>query len=359
MTKYSFPTTMFSRLPLYSRPKEPAIGQPVLTQSSNERLSGRPRPSYRSGSPAALPPIPTGPSFVMDDDSTFPTGPIRAETLPPARTSTPPFRISRKPTPAENPIWDGRQRSLMASTVTTITSSKTPPPPPAPASAPQKSAFNGYGLGGILKARRSKQREPEEPVEETVRVPETNLPSIDSWLESREGVHKRSNTVNTVATQRRDPRKLHLRQSTFEPLRPPGEFVSTDPEPPLPALPQIPSQYAERTSSVPPPVETERIWEDTAEGRVGRLEWEQEGLERRKQGLRRDIWECEMRLKEGMEGEERRRVGREKERREEEVAGVEKELHDLGMRLHRAYRRLDERDGKEGPTHLWVSRATQ
>jgi hypothetical protein len=33
---------MFNRLPLYSRPKELQIGAPVLTQTTNERLSGRP-----------------------------------------------------------------------------------------------------------------------------------------------------------------------------------------------------------------------------------------------------------------------------------------------------------------------------
>jgi hypothetical protein len=33
---------MFNRLPLYSRPKDLQIGSPVLTQTTNERLSGRP-----------------------------------------------------------------------------------------------------------------------------------------------------------------------------------------------------------------------------------------------------------------------------------------------------------------------------
>lgn len=34
--------TMFGRLPLYTRPKEPAIGFPVLTESTNHALTGLP-----------------------------------------------------------------------------------------------------------------------------------------------------------------------------------------------------------------------------------------------------------------------------------------------------------------------------
>lgn len=75
MTKSSL-TTMFNRLPIYSRPKEPAIGHPVLTESSNARLSpdrgirivgldGRP---YRSGAfdtAKGLPQIPSVSSSLL------------------------------------------------------------------------------------------------------------------------------------------------------------------------------------------------------------------------------------------------------------------------------------------------------
>ena len=42
----------------------------------------------------------------------------------------------------------------------------------------------------------------------------------------------------------------------------------------------------------------------------------------------------------------------------QESADSELAIHDLGLKLHRAYRRRDKRDGGEGPTHLWVSRVT-
>lgn len=43
---------------------------------------------------------------------------------------------------------------------------------------------------------------------------------------------------------------------------------------------------------------------------------------------------------------------------ERELADVEKECHEVGMKLHRAWRRRDRKMGREGPTHLWVSRVS-
>lgn len=40
MTMTSSFTNMFNRLPIYTRPKEPAIGYPVLTESTNTNLTG-------------------------------------------------------------------------------------------------------------------------------------------------------------------------------------------------------------------------------------------------------------------------------------------------------------------------------
>lgn len=40
MTVTSSFTTMFGRLPIYTRPKEPAIGYPILTESTNTYLTG-------------------------------------------------------------------------------------------------------------------------------------------------------------------------------------------------------------------------------------------------------------------------------------------------------------------------------
>ncbi|KAI5858576.1 hypothetical protein BZA05DRAFT_381766 [Tricharina praecox] len=65
MAKSSF-TNMFNRLPIYSRPpKEPCIGEPVLTHTSNEQLSGkvpasvfRPPPSHEFDNHLGI--LPTG-----------------------------------------------------------------------------------------------------------------------------------------------------------------------------------------------------------------------------------------------------------------------------------------------------------
>ncbi|KUI63111.1 hypothetical protein VP1G_10232 [Cytospora mali] len=42
---------------------------------------------------------------------------------------------------------------------------------------------------------------------------------------------------------------------------------------------------------------------------------------------------------------------------ERELADVQREEHELGMKLHRAYKRLD-RHAEYEPTSLWVRRAT-
>lgn len=139
------------------------------------------------------------------------------------------------------------------------------------------------------------------------------------------------------------------------------------PMPSLPAMPEIPAQFSVPRTTPPAVVEEIRpasplrkVVEDdgTPAGRVRKLEYEQETLEGKKRRLRKRVWELEQRLppNECSAGPEQKRMLMEdKERREREVADVEKELHDLGMRLHRAYRRLDEGEGK---THLWISRAT-
>jgi len=41
------------------------------------------------------------------------------------------------------------------------------------------------------------------------------------------------------------------------------------------------------------------------------------------------------------------------EKKNEELASIEKEIHDIGMLIHRAWRRRC-RNGEEGPTHLWI-----
>jgi hypothetical protein len=208
------------------------------------------------------------------------------------------------------------------------------------------------------------------------------LNSIDDWLDSREGLHKRSNTVSTVSTQQhpRDNLKLHLRQSTFEPLQDSDSDSDSaeEGEPIMPIIPirflrkPTPSPLPARTSSLtpqphqqrelprrPPSPPTTPKEPSKPRGHIEQLEYEQAAQEERKTELRSEIWGIEQTLK--MATTERGLRERLRERLDglnQEYADAEKAAHDTGLKLYRAYRRQDKRDGVEGPTHLWVSRVT-
>jgi uncharacterized coiled-coil protein SlyX len=219
----------------------------------------------------------------------------------------------------------------------------------------------------------------------TSRPSPAGLKSIDDWLDSREGLHERSNTVSTVSTQQ-DPLKLHIRQSTFEPLRPSDEdsdssfeegepimpiipirFLRKPSPSPLPARstslqPQQPEQEHQRESPQRPPPSpptTPKKEPEKPGSHIEQLEYEQAAQEERITELRAEIWGIEQTLK--IASTERGLRERLKQRLDclnQEYADAEKAAHDLGLKLYRAYRRQDKRDGVEGPTHLWVSRVT-
>ncbi|KAI5858577.1 hypothetical protein BZA05DRAFT_381768 [Tricharina praecox] len=231
-----------------------------------------------------------------------------------------------------------------------------------------------------------------------IRPSPAGLNSIDDWLDSREGLHKRSNTVSTVSTQYThndsSSLKLHLRQSTFRPLQPPAEFIpeeekSTMPVPPIPARfytkpvvagPPVRTSSLARPSTsqkpphqqralppapssrpISPPITPERKprEEEPPRDHIGQLEYEQEQHETRKRELRQEIWGIEQRMKAAtMERAQREKLKVRLEGLNQEYADAEKLHHDLGLKLYRAYRRRDKREGVEGPTHLWVSRVT-
>ncbi|KAI5788416.1 hypothetical protein EDC01DRAFT_660044 [Geopyxis carbonaria] len=464
MTKYSFLSfdTMFNRLPMYSRPKEPAIGEPVLIQSTNERLSGRPgiqivgldglpKPMTQAfgGSSSfdigkGLPQIPSTTSF-MDEDfrppvpdrdqrprssspSTRPSRrePLRAETHPAFRSNSPPrnHNVARKPTPLNVPsqtqIWDGRgytstqissggrearrrgsSGALLQKAHTSVGEMRSE----VEAVPQQKQKQGGFALGNLVKGKATGRRKlslttsPDKPVfpdlEHELETPVTtvrpaNLVSIDDWLAGKEGHHKRSNTVSTVATQytqyggrgQDKPSKLQLRQSVFAPFRPPEGMISesTDPMPSMPAIPAhfltnntpLQTQRPPRGESLgthpallqpppsPPATPPKAPENESPPDRVSRLEEEQRKLEERKRKLRKDTWELEQLLppnpsthNPAVREQMKTRLGE----INQAYADVEKALHDVGMRLHRAYRRLDKMTGN-GPTHLWVSRVT-
>lgn len=237
----------------------------------------------------------------------------------------------------------------------------------------------GFGLGSVVKEKVAARRKPVEtvPVGEAMdpiaAVKPPNFVSIDDWLDSREreGLHRRSNTVTTVtsqATRYTGPLRLHLRQSTFAPLPTPHELV---PDESAPQLPMIPQQYIPTTPKIStpsplisvrppsPPMTPPRV-DQPPRDHLEQLEYEQEQLEVRRRIIKREMWDLERLLppnpsthnplaREDM----KKRLGE----LVQDLAGVEKEIHEIGMKLHRAWRRRDKSMGREGPTHLWVSRA--
>lgn len=89
---------------------------------------------------------------------------------------------------------------------------------------------------------------------------------------------------------------------------------------------------------------------------LSQLEYEQQQLDSQKTRLVRKIYEVEGKM--GNSRAAREQFRPQLDELQGQCADVEKALHDLGLKLCRAYRRRDLREGIEGPTHLWVSRVT-
>ncbi|KAI5838668.1 hypothetical protein DFP73DRAFT_449822, partial [Morchella snyderi] len=426
---------MFNRLPIYTRPKEPAIGYPTLTESTNTHLTGQilgldgrpiPLPSiggnpytigYKIASFKGLPDIPRsslrddsyGSSEDSEEESLRPPAPLKIKNLGTSTASSsasstlthkkaesmsssnssprlpPPQqqrkRIHRKPAPHTNPNF-----SLSAkSSAETIRGKST---------TPEGSSRRGFGLGNVKEKVSGRRRPVETPsyssdhhnsdVLDPLEAPSPialakppNFVSIDDWLDTREreGLHRRSNTVttvNTVATRYNDPIRLHIRQSTFEPLPTPRELALSES---IPSMPQIPSQYRVAVSkinipSVPlppqevrrpktPPPQLKAEEEKKPRDHIEQLEWEQDKLAARRSDIKREIWDIKQLLppnpsthNRGAREDMNKRLAE----LDQQLADVEKEVHENGMKLHRAWRRKDKKMGIEGPTHLWVSR---
>lgn len=241
----------------------------------------------------------------------------------------------------------------------------------------------GFGLGSVVKEKVAARRKPVDNVSTgeamdplgasspVAAVKPPNFVSIDDWLDSREreGLHRRSNTVTTVASQasRHDPpHRLHLRQSTFAPLPTPHELAPAEG---IPQLPTISQQYTQTTPKTPPPLISSRPRpppprappraDQPPRDHLEQLEYEQEQLEVRKSNIRREIWDLEQLLPPNPSTHNpiaRKDMTKRLEELVPELADVEKEIHETGMKLHRAWRRRDKNMGSEGPTHLWVSR---
>lgn len=240
------------------------------------------------------------------------------------------------------------------------------------------------------------------PAAETV-VLRPGAHSIDDWLDQRQGLHVRSATITsqrTTASSRHRPsndpaaspssgsspsrtvgpkaaetlKLLALRQSTFAPLPVPSQLTAS--EPPLPPVPSIPSQFQTPTpttttaasspaalaSSVPLPLPPPPAPVDPASmDHLSQLEHASDTHEARARALRAAIAELDTVLppNPGTHNVEERATMRARvvELRQA-LADEDKALHEAGLRLARARRRRDKREGTEGPTHLWVSRVT-
>lgn len=245
----------------------------------------------------------------------------------------------------------------------------------------------GFGLGSVVKEKVAARRKPVDivaagevmdPLEASspiAAVKPANFVSIDDWLDSREreGLHRRSNTVTTVASQatRYDaPLRLHLRQSTFAPLPTPHELAPAESIPQLPMIPQQYSQTVPKTSAAspppplislrpPPPPRAPPGADQPPRDHLEQLEYEQEQLEVRRSNIKREIWDLEQLLPPNPSTHNpiaREDMNKRLGELVPELADVEKEIHETGMKLHRAWRRRDKNMGSERPTHLWVSR---
>jgi seryl-tRNA synthetase len=114
------------------------------------------------------------------------------------------------------------------------------------------------------------------------------------------------------------------------------------------------------TSKALPPAPPELL---SAHDRVGNLNARLDNLAHRRNNINRSIKQMTElmpsdNLMASAEVLRKREVERMKvERLREELADVQQEEYDLGLKLHRAYKRLD-REAEFEPTGLWVRRVT-
>ncbi|KAL7272614.1 hypothetical protein RUND412_004577 [Rhizina undulata] len=429
---------MFNRLPIYTRPREPTIGNPVLIDTTNVRLAGHPGLQIvgLDGKPLTNMEIgdkglPQLPPLQLDLDDDFrPPPPLRLNTLYPTTKSPATHRkgtdepsrknnAQRKPAPlvvvplnnsppsrprisedrASSTSSDGSSSSTMTDTSLPKSSSS------GPASHGGSSKSKGFTLGSAVKDKVTGRRKgsessanskenknnflkPESPPPQAAKPP--NFISIDDWLSNREGMHKRSTTITSVSTQAsrwKDPVRLHIRQSTFAPLRAPAEFTSLEPTPELPPIPveflaplsppisskasqrspptSAPKIHIERPPTPPiTPLEQSLATSSSPEqprDHIQQLDYESEKLNAQKWALKREINELKLLLPPNPSTynlSARERMQEKVQELEIKLADIEKEIHEVGMRLHRAWRRRDREMGGEGPTHLWVSRVS-
>ncbi|TGZ81404.1 hypothetical protein EX30DRAFT_363783 [Ascodesmis nigricans] len=171
--------------------------------------------------------------------------------------------------------------------------------------------------------------------------PPSAPPATSRHQVSRDAPHHSNNYRDITPTRR----EVH-QQPSPSPLPP-----RTDSRPKPPSKPPTPPPAKLPT---PPPSEPPQ-----PKDRVQLLEEQQTALELHKHNLKKEIHNLEQLLPPNITSHPR---GTKEEMMEQmeilnrAVADVEKELYEVGMKLHRAYRRYEKTTGSEGPTHLWISR---
>lgn len=284
-------------------------------------------------------------------------------------TQLPKLNVPRKPAPSNFSSGDSTHStdSFVASGVRK-----------ASAMDSSSSRGRGFGLGNVVKGKARRRQAEEDLATESpiAMVKPRNFVSIDDWLDAREreGLHRRSNTVPTALapqtqTRGKCPIRLDIRQSTFAPLATPPEMTSSLPT--VPPVPQkyIPPQRTESLRSATPPVSLPlhpayRLASMEEEPRqpkdhMEELEDKRDQLTTRRTVLRKEIYDLEQVLPPNPSTHNpvaRKEMQARRDQYVQELADVEKDLHETGMMLHRAWRRRDRKMGTEGPTHLWVSR---
>jgi hypothetical protein len=123
-----------------------------------------------------------------------------------------------------------------------------------------------------------------------------------------------------------------------------------------------PVQHQQHPALALSPVPTEEQHEEEPQkpkDHMSILEEEREQLPSRRTALRREIYNLEQVLPPNPSTHNpiaRQEMQARRDEMVQELADVEKAVHESGMKLHRAWRRRDKKMGVERPTHLWVSR---
>ncbi|KAF8420623.1 hypothetical protein EV426DRAFT_703984 [Tirmania nivea] len=400
--------TMLNRLPIYNRPKEPAIGlvigNPVLIGTTNPNLPTIPIPpkydhfgnliSISTGAPVTTPPPIISPRNVM-------LGGSSGKQLPPLPLDMGPQSTGSVRAPAQNqyePSPSPPSNGTISRKPAPGGSVNTPPPTEAhPAFRSASRGFNPWGdpqrnlvsvenHGPRTGSRVSSPMMPPSPPHhyDNDRPVLVEQGSIDDWI------HKRGNAPISPSTADGPPQppphrvlprtsveppQLNLKLD-FEPLEAPRHGgssgnVGSSPRIPIPKdalsnLKYTPSptdvilrSLSESISGLRPKEPTPPPEQAGPKDHISELEERREKLIARRVAIRKDIWTLEQALDPtgsnplGQTHLKRSDIKEMIAKKNVEVDEVEKEVFDVGMLIHRAWKRRC-KNGEEGSTHLWI-----